>query len=71
MMSWLSKGIPGDMEPAATGQELVGIFPRFEEIHQVLKLIRIFRADVGSLTKKVLGVFDTTHQTVDVGITIA
>ena len=59
------------MEPAVAGQELVGILPRFEEIHQMLELIRILWADVGSLTKKVLGVLDTTYQTVDLGITIA
>ena len=71
MMSGLGKGLPGDMEPAVAGQELVGIFPRFEEIHQSLELIRILWADVGSLTKKVLGVLDTTYLAVDLGITIA
>ena len=32
-----------------------------EEVHQRLELHRVFRADVGSLTDKVLGVADTAH----------
>ena len=59
------------MEPAIACQELVGIFPRLEEIHQVLELRWIFRADVGCLTNKVLGVLDASHLAIDSLIPIA
>ena len=59
------------MEPAVSRQELVGIFPRLEEIDQMLELSWIFRADVGCLTKKVLGVLDATHLAIDCLIPIA
>ena len=40
------------------------MFTIFEEIYQALKLCRVFRPDVGSLSEEVLRVFDTTDQTV-------
>jgi len=32
MAGW-SEGVPGDVEPAAAGEELVGELPGLEEIH--------------------------------------
>ena len=52
------------MQPSITRQQLVGMFTIFEEIHQALKLCRVFRPDVGSLSEEVLRVFDTTDQSV-------
>ena len=59
------------MEPAVSRQKLVGIFPRLEEIDQLLELRWIFRADVGCLAKKVLGVLDASHLAIDSLIPIA
>ena len=39
---WL-EGVPGDVEPGAAGEELVGVFPRLQEIDKVFELSRIFR----------------------------
>ena len=60
-MSWLGEGVPGDVEPACAGQELVGVFPVLEELHKFGELRRIFRADIGSLTDEVLGVLHATN----------
>ena len=49
------------MEPAGAGEELVGVFPFLEEIHECRELCRIFRVDVGSLADEVLGAGDTTN----------
>ncbi len=60
-MSWLSEGIPRNMKPVGAGEELVGVLPVFEEVHEFCELRRIFRTDVGSLTDEVLGVLHATH----------
>jgi len=44
---------------------LVGMWAVFEEFHEALELRRVFRADIGRLADEVLGVLDTTHQTVN------
>ena len=54
------EGRPGDVEPAGTGQQLVGIVAGAEEVHQALELLWVFGADVGSLTEQVLRVAHTT-----------
>ena len=59
MAGW-GEGVPGDVEPAAAGEELVGELPGLEEIDQALELGRVFGTDVGGLAEEVLGVFDTT-----------
>ena len=43
--------LPGYVQPAITRQQLVGMFAILEEIDEALELLRIFRADVGGLTK--------------------
>ena len=53
--------IPGDVEPAGAGKELVGVLPFLEEIHERRKLGRIFRVDVCCLTDEMLGAGDTTN----------
>ena len=58
MAGW-GEGVPGDVEPAAAGEELVGELPGLEEIDQALELGRVFGTDVGGLAEDVLGVFDT------------
>ena len=59
MARW-GEGVPGDVEPAAAGEELVGELPGLEEIDQALELGRVFGTDVGGLAEEVLGVADTT-----------
>ena len=60
-MSWLGKGSPRDVEPTLAREQLVGIFPVLQEVHECGELRRIFRADIGSLTDKVLGVLDAPN----------
>ena len=59
------------MKPAGAGEELVSQFVRLEEVHEALELLGVFRANVGSLTKEVLRVLDTTDQSVDARVTVA
>ena len=66
-MARLGEWTPGEVEPAAAGgQELVGQIVSLEEIHQALELLRVTRADVGSLAEHVLRVRDATHMAVDI-----
>ena len=67
MARW-TEGAPRNVEPAVAGQELVGIRAGAEEVHQTLELARILGADVGSLTKQMLRVLDTTDKRVDARI---
>ena len=60
--------IPGDVKPAGAGQQLVGQIVSLEEVHEVLVLAGILGADIGSLSKKVLGVGDATDKGVDTGV---
>ena len=39
-MAGRGEGRPGDVEPAGTGQQLVGIVAGAEEVHQALELAR-------------------------------
>ena len=64
-MAGRGEGVPGDVEPAAAGEELVGELPGLEEIDQPLELGRVFGTDVGGLAEEVLGVFDTVDLAVD------
>ena len=68
IMFWGAEGIPRDVEPAGGGKELVGIFASFEEGDEALELGGILGADVGSLTKEVLGIGDATDKGVDTGV---
>ena len=61
LMYWSSP----KMEPAVASQELVGIFTGLEEGDEALELLRVARADVGSLAKEVLRALDATDQGVD------
>ena len=70
-MSWGAEGIPRDVEPAGGGKELVGIFTGLEEGDEALELLRVFGADVGSLTKEVLRALDATDKGVDASIAVA
>ena len=56
------------MEPVGGGKELVGIFTSLEESDEALELGGVFGADIGSLSKKVLGVGDATDKGVDTGV---
>ena len=60
-MAWRGEGSPGDVEPTRAGEQLVGIFPVLQEVHEHRELRRIFRADIGSLTDKVLGVAHSSN----------
>ena len=70
-MSWRGEGIPRDVEPAGGGKELVGMFTGLEEVHKALELLRVFRANIGSLAEDVLRVADATEEGVDAGIAVA
>lgn len=65
IMPRCNEGVPRNVEPAVAGKELVGVFASAEKVDQALELARVLRADVGSLAKKVLGVLDTTDDSVD------
>ena len=65
IVAGLGEWVPRDVEPIGGGQELVGIFPILEEIHERGELLRIFWADVGSLTDQVLRITDTAHLEID------
>ena len=54
IMTGLGEGVPGDMEPAVTGEELVGEVVGFKEVDEALELNRIFGSDIGGLADKVL-----------------
>ena len=60
-----AEGVPGDVEPAIAGEELVGVGVCLQEIDQALELSRVARANVGSLAEEVLRVTDTTHEGID------
>ena len=66
-----AEGLPGNVEPAVAGQELVGKLVSFQKIDQAFELGGILRTDVGSTALKVLRVFDPTYAAVHVGITKA
>ena len=65
IMPWLGEGIPGNVEPAGAGQQLVSQIVSLEEVHKALELLRVARADVGSLTEEMLRVANATDQGVD------
>ena len=50
----LAGGVPGDVEPAGAGEELVGVFTTAEERDETLELLRVAGADVGGAALKVL-----------------
>ena len=59
------------MKPAGAGQELVGVFTGAKEVNKALELLRVARANVGSLAKEVLRVFDTADKGVDARVAVA
>ena len=56
-----AEGRPRDVEPGAAREQLVGVFPRLEKVHQALELGRILWPDVGGLANEVLRVPHATH----------
>ena len=60
--------IPGDVEPAIAGKELVGVFADLQEFNERPELRRVARPDVGGLAEKVLGGTDTPNLLIDFGI---
>ena len=67
----LAGGVPGDVEPAGAGEELVGVFTTAEERYQALELRRVPWADVGGLAEHVLGILDTANEGVDTLVAVA
>jgi len=59
-----AEGVPGDVEPAITSQELVGQGVSLQERDEALELLRVAGADVGGLAEAVLGVGDTADTAV-------
>ena len=59
------EGIPGDVEPAVAGEELVGESVGLQEGDEAVELGRVLRADVGGLAFLVLGVLDASDHSVD------
>ena len=59
------------MEPTCGGQELVSQIVSLEEVHEVLELAGVARANVGSLAKEVLRALNATDQGVDARVAVA
>jgi hypothetical protein len=59
------------MEPAGAGQELVGVRIGAEEVYKFRELLRVTRANVGSLAKEVLRALDATDEGVDARVAVA
>lgn len=51
IVSGWAEWIPGDVEPAVAGEELVGMLPILEEVHECRELLWVGRTNVGSLTE--------------------
>ena len=64
MAGW-GEGIPGDVEPAVAGEELVGVLADLQELHELPELGCVARADVGSLADEVLRVVHSADFAVD------
>ena len=56
-----AEGIPGDVEPAVAGEELVGVFAGLQKLHERPEPCRVAWTDVGGLADEVLRVADTAH----------
>ena len=54
----LGEGVPGDMEPAGAGEELVCVLTTAQEVDQALELLRVAGADVGGAALKPLRLND-------------
>jgi len=61
-------GVPGDVEPAGAGEELVGVRVHPEERYEQVELLRGACADVGSLAGEVLRIPYTTDHPVHLGV---
>lgn len=70
-MAGSGEGIPEDVKPAGTGEQLVGLFADLQEFNEMPELRRVTRSDVGCLTYKVLRVRHSTHPAIDSLITEA
>ena len=64
-MAGRREGIPGDVEPAVAGQQLVGVFADLQEFDEIPELRGILRPDVGSLAEKMLRCTDAPNFLVD------
>ena len=65
VMSGRGEGVPGEVKPGGTGEELVGEVVVAKEVDEALELLRIFGTDVGGLAEEVLGVTDTADLAID------
>ena len=65
LSAWWSEGRPRDVEPARAREQLVGIFPRLEEVHEALELSGVKRPDVCSLANEMLRISHTAHLAVN------
>jgi len=65
------EGIPGNVEPAGAGEELVSQIVSLEEVHEALELAGVLGADVGSLALQMLRVANATDQGVDARVAVA
>ena len=61
IVSWLCERVPWNVEPAVSGEQLVGIGIVPKAIHQMLELLRVTGMYVVSLPKKVLWVADAAY----------
>ena len=61
-------GVPGDVEPAGAGEELVGVGICTEKGDEALELLGIAGTDVCGLAEEVLRVADTSYMAVDVRV---
>jgi hypothetical protein len=68
VMAGLGEGIPGDVEPAVAGEQLVGMLADLQVFHERPELRGLLRADVGGLAEQVLRVTHAAYPLVDLGI---
>ena len=64
MAGW-GEGVPGDVEPAGAGKELVGVGICTEKSDEALELLGIAGTDVGCLAEEVLRGRDASNMAVD------
>ena len=70
-MAGEGEGIPGNVEPTRTGEELVSQIVSLEEVHKALELAGVLGANVGSLALQMLRVANATDQGVDARVAVA
>ena len=64
IMPGSAEGVPRHVQPSVARQQLVGIGTGAQIVHEVLKLLRILRTDIGSLSCQMLRITDAPYPAV-------